>query len=136
VITRVPPEALALLDTELDSFEKLELASHLARAGGPVRRADLPAALRLDAEEIGRVLAELSAAELVEVDAAPAPAVRLGPRAAHDDFRTLLALYAEDRMAVVVALSSSAMRRIRTMAARTFGEAFGLQGKHKKTTNG
>jgi hypothetical protein len=131
VTARVPPEALALLDTLLDSFEKLELAWHLERAGGPVRRAELQAALQLEEDSMREVIAELLAAKIIEVSGGPEPKVRLGPRARREDFSSLMALYAEDRLAVVAALSSIAMRRIRTMAARTFAEAFVLKRSKK-----
>ena len=129
--SRVTPEILALLDTSLGTFEKLELASHLMRAGAPVPRAELKAALRLDTDSLREALGDLVSARLVEVDSAPEFNVKLGPRAQHDDFKSLMALYDGDRMSVVTALASSAMRRIRSMAATTFAEAFVLKKKRK-----
>ena len=128
---RVPPEVLALLDSSLGSFEKLELASYLTRAGAPVPRADLKAALRLDTEALREALGELVSANLVEIGSAPEFNVKLGPRAQHHDFKSTMALYDEDRLSVVTALASSATRRIRSMAARTFAEAFVLKKKYK-----
>lgn len=128
-MSRVPPEVLPLLDSSLGTFEKLEVASYLACAGAPVRRTDLAAALPLDIDSLREVLAELTAAEIIKISGLPEPHVQLGPRAQHADFHTLMVLYTEDRVAVVATLSSNAMRRIRSMAARTFAEAFVLKKK-------
>jgi hypothetical protein len=128
---RVPPEVLVLLDTSLGTFEKLELASHLMHAGASVPRADLRAALRLDAESLREAIGELVSAKIIEVGGAPDFKVNLGPRAQQDDFKALMALYDGDRLSVATALASSAMRRIRSMAATTFAEAFVLKRKHK-----
>jgi hypothetical protein len=46
------------------------------------------------------------------------PTVRLAARARGADFESLMSLYTADRAAVVVALTSIAMGRIRSMAAR------------------
>jgi hypothetical protein len=117
---RVPPDALIVLDSMLDSFEKLELAWYLTRANAPVPRTELQAALRLNADALQEVLADLRATKIVEISGGPEPVVRLGLRAQGDDFRSLMAVHAEDPVAIVAALSSIATRRIRTMAARTF----------------
>ena len=127
--SRLPPDVLALLESSLSGFEKLELAWHLWRAGAPVPRAELRDALDLDTGSMGALLAELLAAKIIEVGGAPEKAVRLGPRAGGESFKALMALYAEDRLAVVAALSSIAMHRIRTMAARAFAESFVLKAK-------
>jgi hypothetical protein len=125
VTARVPPEVLGLLESSLGSFEKLELI----RAGAAVPLADLRAALQLDADSMREVIEDLVSAQLIEVSGAPEFRVQLGPRAQQDDFRSLMALYAEDRVAVMATLASSAMRRIRSMAARTFADAFVLKRK-------
>lgn len=135
-MTQLSPAMLSLLGTVLVSFEKLEIAAHLFDAGGPEPRAELQAALQLEPGALRTELADLVAAGVVEVGEPPGYEVQLGPRARAEDFRALMALYAEDRLSVVAALASVSVHRIRSMAARTFAEAFVLQKKHRKGEGG
>jgi hypothetical protein len=87
--------------------------------------------LRLDREATGVLIRELEEAGLVEITSERGH-LRLaagGADAAYDD---LIRLYDEDRLLVVSALSALAVERIRTLAARTFGEALVSKKKSNK----
>lgn len=133
---RLSPEVLSLLGAELGSFEKLEIAAHLHRVGRPTPRAELQIALQLEPHAIHAEITELVGSGVLEVGGPPGYEARLGPRARAEDFSALMALYAEDRLSVVAALASSAVSRIRTMAARTFAEALVLKKKHRGDDEG
>ena len=120
--SRLPREVNQLLESGLDSIEKIEALRYLRRAGAAVTRTELMRTLRLEREATSALVRELAGAGLVELTG-QAGHLRLGAAgtsAAHDE---LMRIYDEDRLVIVTALSALAMDRIRTMAARAFGEA-------------
>lgn len=125
---RLPPPVQQLLETQLDSFEKLELVLVLHAA--PARSAtlvELARQLQFPQELVGRIVYQLAETGLVQVDGGTAHFVeRPGQRAALDELR---ATYDDDRVLIVTTLSEIAMKRIRGMAARTFADAFRLRKK-------
>ncbi len=128
--SRLPGEVRKLLETDVNSIEKLDLIRYLRSAGGPVPRAEISRVLDLDRETADTLIDELAGADLVEVAGARSP-VRSGAAAAGEACEDLLRIYDEDRLLVVSTLSSLAMERIRNMAARAFGEALVSKKKPK-----
>lgn len=123
-----------LLETHLDTFEKLEVTLALYRAGGASRPlAELAKALLLDVDGMKRVAQELVASGVVEFDGPDQ--LRLMATYQTAQLAELARVYDEDRVLVVTTLSSIAMSRIRGMAARTFSDAFNLR-KPKKDEDG
>jgi DNA-binding IclR family transcriptional regulator len=131
--SRLPGEVQRLLESGLDSIEKLEALRYLRRARGPVTRTELMRVLRLEREAVELLIAELSRAQLVEVFGEGGH-LRPGAAALDAAYDALIRLYDEDRPLVVAAQSALAMERIRTMAVRTFGEA--LVSKKKPSKGG
>jgi DNA-binding transcriptional ArsR family regulator len=118
-----------LLDTHVESFEKLELLMLLRRAPGSQTAGELALALSLGADEIRETAAALSAAGLVT--RAPDGRISLAPqtaeqRAALDE---LARVYEEDRIVLVKAIAETAMERLRSLAGRAFADAFVIRKK-------
>ncbi len=126
--SRLPRQVRKLLETDVDSTEKVELIRYLRSAAAPVPRAELARALDLDREAADTLIAELAHAGLVEVVGVRG-AVRPGAAAADEACSDLMRIYDEDRAQIVSVLSTLALQRIRNMAARTFGEALGSKKK-------
>lgn len=118
-----------LLETRLDSFEKLEIA-HALRASGGMTPAALEVACRLSAETVQEVLTSLQRVALVEPDPDRSEVVRLGSASQDPRFEATMQLYETDRHRVLSVLSTLAMERIRHMAAQVFGDAFVI--KHRR----
>ncbi len=124
------PAVRRLLESPLDSFEKLEIVVALHRtAARTSSNAELASAIALPLEIVSRAVDELVRAGFVEnaggltrLTASPADRAAVGE---------LVELYDEDRILVVRALSQIAMDKIRGMAARTFADAFKLRKKRE-----
>ena len=137
VTGRITPAVRRLLADGIDSFEKLELVLALSRAKGPVTLADLATNTELDLALVRQLADELEHRGLLVIDRADAgdldgagKIARLTPKPEDAEaVSELAALYDEDRLLVLKALSKVAMERIRGMAARTFADAFQLRGK-------
>jgi hypothetical protein len=123
------PGLRRLLETKLDTFEKLELALVLRDAPDRSRElGDLAVQLQVGPDILKRVATDLARTSLVEVDADDNVRLVAGPR----DLELIgegAALYAQDRHEVITLLSTIAMDRIRGMAARSFADAFNLRKK-------
>ena len=126
--TAISAEQRAFLETTLRSFEKLELLHAVRTSGRAVSRAELAVASRLDATVVAAMLVELEQATLVELDSR-SELVTLGVLARDHVCESLLALYQADRTVVLSTLSSIAVKRIRSMTARAFADAFVLRKK-------
>jgi DNA-binding MarR family transcriptional regulator len=121
------PSLRKLIDTHIESFEKLELLMFLRRAPGErATSGELARALELDAGEVRSIVAQLSAAGLVAraADGAVAPAPQ--HQAALDE---LARVYDEDKIELVKAIAEAAMDRLRNLAGRAFAEAFVIRRK-------
>lgn len=125
-------EHLALLEARLFSFERLEILHAIRKNGSPMTRAEIEASSRLDIDTVVSVLAELEQAQLVEHDPVT-KRHRVGPQSREAVCESLMALYQEDRIAVLSALSAISVRRIRGMAAHAFADAFVLRKKPRGT---
>jgi hypothetical protein len=122
--TRLSPEARRLLETELDSFEKLEVMSRVRGTTAGLATEDAA----LDNQAMRQTIAELMRGQLIERRGA---VYVIGPRATDVAVVELLSAYDADRMAIVSELSSLAMERIRSMASKAFANAFVLRKKRK-----
>jgi hypothetical protein len=122
-LSRVPPHLRRLLESPLETFEKLEILTALVRASGHVLSAhELVTAVDLPIEVVAAALAELAAAGVVETSAGLARLAPKGPDL--PAIRELVGFYEADRVAVARELSEQSMVRIRGMAARAFAVAF------------
>lgn len=119
---RLDPDVRRLLESELDSFEKLELLARIRGTPSGLEIAD-PV---FDNAAMRWTLDELLQGGFVE---RRGQLCMLGPRAAEPAVVSLLSLYDADRMVVVAELSSLALERIRSMASRAFANAFVLRKK-------
>lgn len=117
-----------LLETKLDSFEKLEIVRTLLASGQAMSQSQLETACHLSTELIEDALPSLQRAKLVERDAV-GQSIRLGAASLDPRFLALMQLYNEDRAGVLAVLSSAVMRRLRSMAARAFADAFVIRRK-------
>ena len=117
----------------MGSIEKIEALRHLCRAEGPVPRAELARAVRLERETADALLGDLASAGLVEDGGGDT--VQLGAATASATCDELMRIYEEDRVAVVSTLSLLSMERIRSMAMRTFSEAFVSKKKPNNDSN-
>lgn len=118
----------ALLETRLDSFEKLEVV-HALRASGGMTPEALEAACRFSSDTVQEVLASLQRVALVEPDPGRRGVVRLGGGSRDPRFEAVMQLYETDRLRVLSVLSALAMERIRHMAAQVFADAFVIKKK-------
>ena len=133
----LPDGVIALLNSRIDSFEKLEVVVALHRAPGSRLRVDeLCKALTLPRETIKQVTIELRTGMLCELTSDDE--VRLVPLTEHEraTVAELVKLYTEDRFAVVRALGQLAVERIRSLASRTFATAFIIRRDKKKPDDG
>jgi predicted methyltransferase len=124
----VLPHIRRLLESPLDSFEKLEVLTvlvHATTGTSSVRVLALMTDLPLDV--IAQVLEDLRAARIVATSGGLARLTATGEMAS--GVREVVDLYESDRPLVAQVLAERSMDRIRGMAARAFAEAFGPRKK-------
>lgn len=130
----LPDSVQRLLETHVDTFDKLEIAVELANTPGQaVDRKHLASGLSLPPDVFATSVLELERSGLL--------AVRddlIGPSSAQavQALDELARAYRADGVAIVRALSEIAMTRIRGMAARAFADAFLLRPKRKEEPDG
>jgi hypothetical protein len=125
---------LRLLETHIDTFEKLEIAVELATTPGQaVEHTHLSAGLSLAPDAFTSSVLELEKSGLITVRGD-----LIGPSGSEAvrGMDELLRAYRSDGVAVIRALSEIAMRRIRGMAARSFAEAFRLRSRRTEDPDG
>ena len=126
------PALRKLLDTQVESFEKLELLMLLRRSpSGPKTAGELALTLNIGSDEVRSIVAALSAAGLVA--RAADGAISLAPlrpeaQAVLDE---LARVYEEDKIVLVKVIAETAMDRLRNLAGRAFADAFVIR-KNKK----
>lgn len=122
------PALRRLLETKLDTFEKLELALVLRAAADPMPLVDAARELQVGPDVLRRVALDVQRGRLLQV--LEDDRLRLTPT---DGELEALAqgaeLYARDRSALFELMTAVAMNRLRSMAARTFADAFRLRKK-------
>lgn len=112
-----------LLETQLDSFEKLEIIQAIRRSNDGLSTRDLQSACQFSSEIVEETVGALERTQLIERGPADGR-IRLGAASQEVAFAALMELYDQDRTRVLSVLSSAVLRRLRTMAARAFSEAF------------
>jgi hypothetical protein len=133
----VPNEIRELLETRIDTFEKLDVVVALHAADHQTATADaLVRDLGLPRDVLRQVIGDLRRARLIDADSNGE--IRLLPPNAADRemVRALVDLYSEDRSDILRVLGEIAMARIRGMAARTFADAFVIGNKKKGNEDG
>jgi hypothetical protein len=130
-----PSQALRrLLETKLDTFEKLELVVVLREAAAAIPLEELARQLQVGPDVLRRVAVELARGGLVAIDGDD----KIWLRADDAELELLneaRELYKKDRSQVITLLSAIAMERLRGMSARSFADAFSLR-KKKDDDNG
>jgi hypothetical protein len=116
-----------LLETKLDTFEKLELVLVLQKSG-PTSVADLVRELQVGHDVMLRLVGDVVRTGLVELSADDTVRLVAGP-AELEVIAEGAQLYAFDRSKVITLFSAIAMDRIRSMAARSFADAFQIRKK-------
>ncbi len=132
--SRLSDSVQRLLETHVDTFDKLEIAVELANTPGQaVDRKQLSAGLSLPPEVFAASVLELEHTGLLVIQDD-----LIGPSSAHavQELDELMRAYRADGVAIVRALSEIAMKRIRGMAARAFADAFMLRPKRKEEPDG
>lgn len=126
------PEIQRLLETTIDSFEKLEIVRSLWRQdAAPWSAERLAERVGTSADHIEASLDELTAAGIVRSMAKGRELAAAKGCAQAPTIEQLLALYAEDPLAIMRVINEIAVQRIRSMAARTFADSF-LMRRPKK----
>jgi hypothetical protein len=131
----ITPELQELLESRLDTLEKLELALALRDAGqGDTSIAELARELQIGHDVLQQLAHEVARTELVAVEnGAVKLLVTPEERALLDE---AAALYEHDRRFVMRLMSKIAMDQIRRMAARSFADAFTFRKKKKDNDRG
>ena len=132
----VSPRVRALLATRIDSFEKLELI--IALHGEPRATStfdQMCERLGVARHLLREAAVSLNADSLVQMTSGGE--LQLLPPTDRDReaIGELVALYSDDRMAVVKALGEIALDRIRNMASKVFADAFVIR-KNKDDEHG
>jgi hypothetical protein len=127
---RLSPELIKLLESVLDTLEKVDISWHVATANKPVSLVELQERTYLEEPTLRSTLGELVADRVLV--ATPEWTLSLGPRAKLADFEALMKHYTDDRLLVINTSTRIAMERIRNMAASTFADAFLIRPKRKK----
>ncbi|MBX3159676.1 MAG: hypothetical protein KF773_27145 [Deltaproteobacteria bacterium] len=113
-VASIPLHLLPLLENQLDSFEKLEVARRVRSQ--PTSRSALCDVLLPHADAVEDAISALVRADILDV---ADDDVCLGRRAKQDPrFEELMDLYTEEPHTVMSTLSAIALRRIREGAAR------------------
>ena len=123
------PRLRRLLETKLDTYEKLELVVVLSRLEGSTGTVnDLARELQVGQDVLRRLANDLSRTGLVDVD--PDDKVKLVATPAElETIAEGAQFYESSPRKVISLLSAIAMDRIRGMAARSFADAFTLRKK-------
>lgn len=129
---QLSPTLRDLLDTGIDSFEKLEVVVALSR--DPARRGsrrELARVLELGRDEMRAVVDDLESAGLItrDGDDGLALAPQSGDEAAA--LVELVRLYDVDKISLVKAILDRAMERLRNLAGRAFADAFVIRKKRE-----
>lgn len=118
----------------LDSFEKLELVTCLARKAAAMSTEELAAALRLERSALVEPLASLASDQIIAATDRGYEIIEGGAWTTH--VRAVSKLYEDDRIAVVTIMSEASLTRLRRQANRAFADAFVIRAKKKGDQDG
>lgn len=118
-----PTPGLRRLLEELDSFEKLELVLYLRAAGRAMSIDEFALALQIGTDVTRRLVTDLSASRVVEVDAETGAVTLRATPAQLARIDEAAQVHGRDRTALATLMSRIAMDRLRALSARTFAEA-------------
>ncbi len=119
------PQLRRLLETKLDTFEKLELVAVLAKLPDMTASFDEVAReLQVGSDVLRRVATDLARTGFVEL-----AGDQITLTAQDHELQTIAEGASLDPRTVIRILSSIALDRIRGMAARSFADAFALRKK-------
>jgi hypothetical protein len=127
VSTPLSPELHALLESKLDTFEKLEVVLTLRTAGSPLTLTQLAHELQVGTEALQRVTDSVVESGIIAQSDDNLFALRSGTwdplieEAAH--------LHQHHPQQLMRAFTRIGMERIRGMSARTFADAFRIRKK-------
>lgn len=122
------PALQKLLETKLDTFEKVELVLLLHGADGPLPLADAARELQIGPDVLRRVVLEVQRSRVLEIDGNDEIKLTASPTEIEAIARAD-EIYKHDRQRLIEELSRIAMKRLRSMAARTFANAFRIRKK-------
>ncbi len=131
------PALRKLLDTHVESFEKLELLMLLRRTpSGHKTVGEIALALDLGSDEVRAIVTALSAGGMIA--RAADGTISLAPQKAEDGavLDELARVYEEDKIALVTAIAETAMDRLRNLAGRAFADAFVIRKNRKGGDDG
>lgn len=127
---QLSPALRDLLDTGIDSFEKLEVVVALHRdAGRRGSQQELATALALGRDEMRNLVGELERAGLLARDGADTLVLAPQRAQASAALAELVRLYDVDKISLVKAILDRAMARLRNLAGRAFSDAFVIRKK-------
>lgn len=118
----------------LDSFEKLEVVTCLARQRVTMNVDELAVATRIERNHLVEPLAALAQEQIIAAGAKGYEIVDGGAWTHH--VRELAKLYEDDRIAVVTIMSEAALTRLRRQANRAFADAFVIRARKKGDGDG
>lgn len=119
------PELRLLLETKLDTFEKLEVVAVLSRRDGMAATFDdVARELQVGTDVLRRIATDLARSGLVAIDGET-----LTLTATDHELRTIAEGAQLDPRTIIRLLASLALDRVRGMAARSFADAFTLRKK-------
>jgi predicted transcriptional regulator len=127
VISPLSPELHALLESKLDTFEKLEVVLTLRAAGRPMSLNEVAHELQVGPEALQRVTDSVVASGIIVRSEDDLFALRSGPWDVLVD--EAARLHQRQPQQLMRALTRIAMERIRGMSARTFADAFRIRKK-------
>lgn len=127
---QLSPALRDLLDTGIDSFEKLEVVVGLHRdAARRGSQEELATALALGRDEMRKLVGELERAGLLARDGADTLVLAPQSAEASTALVELVRLYDVDKISLVKAILDRAMARLRNLAGRAFSDAFVIRKK-------
>lgn len=125
--TDLSPELIGLLESKLDTYEKVELVLALRAAGAPMTMTDLAMELQVGRDALRRVADEVVASGMI--DSVPEDSLHYRPGEWDSVLDEAAHVFAKETNKLLRALTRIGMERIRGLAARTFADAFRIRKK-------
>lgn len=124
---RIPDALAKLMESKLDTLEKLELVIMLHEAGAPVSVTDAARELQIGTDVLRRMALQVQRTRLLTVKE---DLLQLTSRDGElQAIQSAHEIYRGHRHILIERLSAIAMNRLRSMAARSFADAFRIRKK-------